>query len=134
MSRKRPEDLTVYELEHLPVEEAGNSLRAERADLDQLVVRALIAEPCLPGKPASRAQYKDAGFTSSDLPPVHGRAFDDLLWRAELPVFPRRAAKQRPHLPREREAVPAVASADAAEIGIEARRCGAQTGTVTRTV
>src|SRR5450631_2510854 len=120
VSSKRPEDLTVHRLKHLPIKEAGDSLRAQRADLEKLVVRALVAEPGFPGKPVSRAQYEDAGVTSSDLPPIHGRAFDDLLLRAEPPVFPRRTAEQRTHLPREREAVPAIAPADAPEIDIEA--------------
>jgi len=92
--------------------------------LDELLLRASIAEPCFSGKPADRAQHESPGFTSNDEPPVNLRALDYLLWGAELPVLPEDTTDQRTHAPRERQAVPALASSDPVEIGVEPRRHG----------
>jgi hypothetical protein len=78
VSRKRLEDLTVQRLEHFPIEGPGDSLWAERGDLDQLALRALIAEPCFARVPTDRAQYEQAGVTSRDEPPIYGGASDEL--------------------------------------------------------
>jgi hypothetical protein len=57
VSGKRLEDLTVHRLEKFPIEEPEDPLRAERTDLDQLALRALIAEPCIARAPTDRCKY-----------------------------------------------------------------------------
>ena len=70
--------------------------------MDQLVLRALIAEPCFSRKPENRAQHEYAGVTSSGKPPVLRGAPDDVLRVAELPFLPDDATEERTHFPGER--------------------------------
>ena len=102
--------------------------------MDQLILGASITQPRFSGKPADCTQHEIAWVTSNDEPPVNSRALDDRLWGAELPILPDDKTDQRTQSPREREAIPAIASSNPFEIGVETIRFGTKRGATPRTV
>ena len=119
VARERAEHLRVHGLEHLPVQEAGQALRAERSDLDELVLAHLVAQPPLAGRPRDRAQHERARLAAHDRPPVDGLARADLGGATQRPALSDELPEQRACSPRERQPVPLVARADAVEIGVD---------------
>jgi hypothetical protein len=81
---ERSRDVTIHRLTHLPMEEPRDSLRTERADLDEFVLGVHIAESCFTRKPASRTQHEY----------VNGGTRDVLSRVVECPVLPNEAANQ----------------------------------------
>jgi hypothetical protein len=104
MASQRPEDVAVDRLEHLPVEKSGKPSWPERADLDQLILVAVIAEPTLSEEPSDGSQYQHSWFAPRNDPPVDRLALGQRRRASKGPSFPDEPTEHRSQPPGKPEA------------------------------